>query len=287
MRHFFSVFEAEISAYAILCAMIEYLKMIFLAVVQGLTEFLPISSSGHLVLAQHFVSFDTMSGLGVELLLHAGTLVAVLYYYRAMIAELIRGFLRKEMPALVFVFAATLSMIPAVVIGLIFEEELDAAAESPIFVCSGLIITGCLLLATRLWAHTRERVVSPLRGLAMGVAQAIAMLPGISRSGSTIAVARFLGVRPDLAAAFSFLMVVPVIIGGNLLHIVKMFKDPAESAFAGLTPGLAVVGFVVAAIVGYASVAWMVRLLNRRHFWRFGFYCLALGIAGLIHFIWF
>ncbi|MBO7181977.1 MAG: undecaprenyl-diphosphate phosphatase, partial [Kiritimatiellae bacterium] len=129
-----------------------------------------------------------------------------------------------------------------------------------------------------------NREVTPLRGLVMGVAQALAMLPGVSRSGCTIATARFFGIKSADAAAFSFLMVVPVIVGGNLLHLLKAFKEPGESAFAGLTPGLAIAGFVVAALVGYASVAWMVRLLNRHAFWRFGFYCLALGVTGVLWF---
>lgn len=261
-----------------------YFQMILLAAVQGLTEFLPVSSSGHLVLAKHCLDFTAMSGLGVELLLHAGTLVAVLLFYRKLLAEVTRGLVRGEQSAWKFACAIVVSMIPAAVLGLLFEETLEAAAESPIFVCGCLIFTGLLLLATRLWGSDRGRDVTPLRGLAMGVAQAVAMLPGVSRSGSTIAMARFLGIQSERAAAFSFLMVVPVILGGNLLHVLRMLDNPQESAFAGLTPGLAITGFVVAAVVGYASVAWMVRLLNRQHFWRFGFYCFALGVGGLIWF---
>ena len=270
--------------YAILCGMETYLQMVILAVVQGLTEFLPVSSSGHLVLAKHFLGFNAMSGLGVELLLHGATLVAVLLFYRGLIAEVVGGLFRKEKRAWTFAVAVLVSMIPAVVLGLLCEEQLESAAESPLFVCGSLIFTGLLLLATRLWGRNLEKEVTPLRGLAMGCAQAFAMLPGISRSGSTIAMARFLGVKSNDAAAFSFLMVVPVILGGNILHVLKALDAPGESAFAGLTPGLAVAGFVVAAVVGYASVAWMVRLLNRHAFWRFGFYCLALGVSGVIWF---
>ena len=261
-----------------------YFQMILLAIVQGLTEFLPVSSSGHLVLAKHFLDFTAMSGLGVELLLHGGTLVAVLLFYRKLLKEVTVGLVRGEKSAWTFAVAILLSMIPAVVLGLCFEDALEAAAESPVFVCCSLIFTGLLLLATRRWGSDRGREVTPMRGVAMGVAQAIAMLPGVSRSGSTIAMSRFLGVQSERAAAFSFLMVVPVIIGGNLLHIVRMLGESQASAFEGLTAGLAITGFVVAGIVGYASVAWMVRLLNRQHFWRFGFYCLALGVGGLVWF---
>ena len=261
-----------------------YLQMIALAIVQGLTEFLPVSSSGHLVLAKHFLNFTVVGGLGVELLLHAGTLVAVVWFYRNLIVSTVIGLWRREAQAWRFTGAILLSTLPAVVVGLYFETALESTTESPFFVCACLIFTGLLLLATRLWGRDAGRDVTPLRGLAIGAAQAVALLPGVSRSGSTIAMSRFLGIKAETAAAFSFLMVVPVILGGNLLHIVRALGQEEASAFEGLTPGLAIVGFVLAAIVGYASVAWMVRLLNRRHFWRFGFYCLTVGLLGLIYF---
>lgn len=263
-------------------AMEIYIQMIILAIVQGLTEFLPVSSSGHLVLVKHLLGFNAISGVGIELLLHAGTLLAVFVFYRKLIAEVVMGLVRKECEAWRFVIAIAVSMIPASILGLAFDDQLEASAESPIFVCSCLIFTGLLLLSTRLLGRDDGKSVSPLRGFAMGCAQALALLPGVSRSGSTIAMARFLGIKPEKAAAFSFLMVVPVIIAGNLLHIVKALNNVGTSAFDGITPGLAFVGFVVAAVVGYVSVAWMVRLLNRTCFWRFGFYCVALGLVGIV-----
>ncbi len=260
--------------------MTEALQMAVLAAVQGLTEFLPVSSSGHLVLAQAVLGFKAVSGLGIELLLHGGTLVAVLLYYRKLVAETFAGLWRREREAWRFAVAVILSMIPAVAVGLCFEDQLEELAESPRFVCGALIFTGILLLATRRFGRDAGRDVSPVRGIWMGVAQAVAMLPGVSRSGSTIAMSRFLGVAPEKAAAFSFLMVVPVILGGNALHVVKALSEHDNGAFAGLTPSLALIGFIVSAAVGYASVAWMVRLLGRNSFWRFGFYCLAVGIFG-------
>ena len=266
--------------------MSEMIQMVILAVVQGLTEFLPVSSSGHLVLAKELLGFEAMSGLGVELLLHGGTLVAVLLFYRKLIAEIVAGLFQRKAEAWRFAIAVVISMIPAVVLGLLFKDQLEATAETPVFVCCALLFTGLLLLATRKWGHQEQgRDVSPLRGLLMGVAQAVAMLPGVSRSGSTIAMSRFLGVASDKAAAFSFLMVVPVIIAGNLYELLKVMTGEETGAFNGLTWPLGLVGFVVAAVVGYASVAWMVRLLNRNAFWRFGFYCLALGLAGLAYFL--
>lgn len=265
--------------------MSDWLQMGILAVVQGLTEFLPVSSSGHLVLAKELLGYEAMSGLGVELLLHAGTLVAVLAYYRTFIGELVRGLVRREREAWRFAAAVLISMIPAVILGLTCEAQLESLAGNPVFVCAALCFTGILLLATRTFGKDRGLEVTPLRGLLMGCAQAVAMLPGVSRSGSTIAVSRFLGVASEKAAAFSFLMVVPVILGGNILHVAKALSGDEASAFEGLTRGVGALGFCVSVAVGYLSVAWMVQLLGRRNFWRFGFYCLAVGLAGLGYFL--
>lgn len=265
--------------------MADWLQMVILATVQGLTEFLPVSSSGHLVLAKELLGYEAISGLGVELLLHAGTLVAVIVYYRKLIVEMVMGLVKKEREAWRFAFAILLSMIPAVILGLTCEDRLERLTEMPIAVCGALCFTGVLLLATRTFGKDCGRDVSPLRGVVMGLAQAIAMIPGVSRSGSTIAMSRFLGISSDKAAAFSFLMVVPVIFGGTLLHVMKAIDNPAESAFEGVTWVTGSLGFFVSALVGYLSVSWMVRLLGRRNFWRFGFYCLAVGLLGLGFFL--
>ena len=262
--------------------MSDLFNMTILAVVQGLTEFLPVSSSGHLVLAKAILGFEELSGLGVEVLLHGGTVVAVVAYYWRFIVETAVGLFRRDRAAWRFAFAVLVSMIPAVVAGLLFEDELEAAAESPLFVCGALVFTGLLLLSTRRFGRDAlDRDVSLGRGFLMGIAQAVAMLPGVSRSGSTIAMSRFLGVGTDKAAAFSFLMVVPVIVGGNVLYFLRALGNPAgDHPFANLTWAMGIVGFAVSALVGYASVAWMVRLLGRHHFWLFGFYCLAVGLFG-------
>lgn len=261
--------------------MSEWLQMVLLAIVQGLTEFLPVSSSGHLVLAKALLGFEAMSGLGVELLLHGGTLLAVLLYYRRFIGQTLAGLWRREAEAWRFALAVALSMVPAAALGLLCEAQLEALAERPRFVCGALLLTGALLLSTRWLGHRADRRLTYPAALAMGVAQAVAMVPGISRSGSTLAVARFFGLDRQQAAAFSFLMVVPVILAGNVLHLLKALGAEGQSAFAGLDPLTGALGFLVAGGVGYASVAWMVRLLGREHFWRFGFYCLGLGLLGL------
>lgn len=263
--------------------MIDYLQLGILALVQGLTEFLPVSSSGHLALAKEMLHFHSVTGLGVELLLHGGTVVAVLLYYRRFIGEIFCNLIRGERDAWRFTLAIIISMVPAVLIGLTCEEALESFTSNPAFVCCMLIITGAVLILTRCVKGRFEKDISPLRGFAMGIAQALALLPGISRSGSTIAMSRFLGVATEKAAAFSFLMVVPVILGGNLYHLLKALSDETGGVFQGLDWGTGCVGFFLSAIVGYLSVAWMVKLLGKRTFWKFGIYCLAIGLIGLTY----
>ncbi len=257
--------------------MSDAIDMFILAVIQGLTEFLPVSSSGHLALAKHLLGFEALQGLGVELLLHLGTLVAVFAYYRHFIMQVLKGIIHSDKAAWNFALCIVISMIPAVVVGILFEDALERIVAYPQAVAALLCVTGGMLIATRFFGKDRHREITPLRALVIGCAQAFAMLPGISRSGSTISAARFLGVAQERGASFSFLMVVPVILGGNILHLLKALNDTSESAFAGLTWSLATIGLLTSAIVGYLSVAWMVRLLARRRFWLFGIYCLTIG----------
>lgn len=258
--------------------MSEMMNMFVLAVVQGLTEFLPVSSSGHLALGKYLLGFEALDGFGVELLLHLGTLAAVFAYYWGFIVKTVKGLLAKEKEAWHFAICVLISMIPAVVVGLLWEERLEQVATYPRAVAGLLMVTGCMLIGTRLFGRERELEITPKSAFLIGCAQAFAMLPGISRSGSTISMARFIGIAQDKIARFSFLMVVPVILGGNLLHIVKALGGSGESAFEGLTWGLAVMGLATSAVVGYLSVAWMVRLLSKQRFWLFGIYCLTVGV---------
>ncbi|MEG2415392.1 MAG: undecaprenyl-diphosphate phosphatase [Kiritimatiellia bacterium] len=257
----------------------DTINMLILAIVQGLTEFLPVSSSGHLVLAKQALGFDVASGLGVVLILHLGTLVAVFVYYWKFIQKTVVGLFHHDAEAWRFTCAILISMIPAIIVGLLLKDNFDALEKRPEWVAAFLVVTGLILLTTRIWGRDEGKEVNSKRGWIIGLAQAFAMLPGISRSGSTIATSRFLGIASDKAAAFSFLMVVPIIIAGNAL---ELLKGGEGGAFEGLSLGLAALGFFVSAVVGYLSVAFMVRLLNRHYFWLFGFYCIAAGTLFLV-----
>jgi len=256
-------------------------EALLLGIIQGATEFLPISSSGHLVLSEAIMGIRE-GGLLVQVSLHAGTLLAVLVYFRSRIYHLFsRAFKSGDHGTasrryLLWLLAAT---IPAGVVGLLFEDSITTAFESPKVALAGLLLTGAILLSTK-WSNEREKPAAGLSGLWMGFAQALAILPGISRSGSTIAAGMWSGVNRREAAEFSFLLSVPAIGGASLLQLLDLMKGSA-GAVESLAVGL-VAGFVMAFVSGYAAIAVLLEVLRRRGLVPFAWYCWAVGLVGLI-----
>lgn len=249
------------------------LKVIVLAVIQGVTEFLPVSSSGHLVLAKHFLGLELGQGATLEIMLHAGTLVSILVFYWHRIAGVVAGVFRGEKAALRFAGLVLMGCVPAIVLGLTAKEQFESAFSHPRFAAGMLMITGVFLIVSH-FPKAAEKSIGWGSGLVIGLVQAFAMLPGISRSGSTIGMSRFLGIEPKEAAEYSFLMSAPLLAGASLLALFDLFKNGNNSGNSA--PEL-MLGFVISAGVGYFSIKWLVSLLQRGRFWRFGIYCLVLG----------
>jgi undecaprenyl-diphosphatase len=253
------------------------LKVILLAVIQGITEFLPVSSSGHLVLSKHFLGLDATTGATLEIVLHAGTLVSILVFYAKHLAQIITGMFKGKKDAVRFVLLVLLGCIPAIIVGLTTKDKLECAFSSPRLASCMLIITGVYLIASH-FAKPGSKRVGWVSGILIGISQAFAMLPGISRSGSTICTARFLGIEPKEAAEYSFLMSAPLLMGVSALALIDLCEHGNTSGNSALE---LIIGFVVSAVIGYFSIKWLVSLLRRGRFWRFGIYCLALGILSL------
>jgi undecaprenyl-diphosphatase len=255
-----------------------YVSLVLLAVVQGLSEFLPISSSGHLALGQMILGVGEGS-LIEDVVLHAGTLVAVLVFYRSALSDLIRGFFGAGGAAVDgidprrYVGLIVLGNLPAILIGFTLKDRIEEAFTSPWVVFASMGATAVLL-----WS-TRRRVAGPgapdaRTALLIGCAQAVAILPGASRSGWTIAVALWLGLRPEAAARFSFLLSIPAILGALTLQL----ADGTESS----TPaGPLLAGFAVAALVGLFALRWLVALVRRMELFRFAIYLCILTIVGV------
>ncbi|MHC4778519.1 MAG: undecaprenyl-diphosphate phosphatase [Planctomycetota bacterium] len=258
----------------------DLLEGIVLGAVQGITEFLPISSSGHLVLAQALLNVDS-PGIFLEIATHAATVLAVLAYYRRKILVLIANLgalprlssaSEEERAGLALIGMLLIASVPAGLVGLLLQDAIEKAFESPVLVLAMLTVTGVFLLATRLAPFGDSPRTLP-RALAVGVAQAAAILPGISRSGSTIGTGLFTGADPEKAAEFSFLLSVPAIVGATLLHVLKVKEAPPMVPMAA--------AFVTAFFTGLIAIALLIRVLKKRSMWIFGIYCLVLGIVGM------
>lgn len=255
-------------------------QAVILGLVQGATEFLPVSSSGHLVLAERLMGIST-DGVTFEVAVHAGTLVAVLLYFRRRIGDLVRavlgggstGSLEGVAASRRMIMFLVIGSIPAGLVGLIFKSEIEAMFAAPRMAALFLIVTGLWLLAMK-WARAPGGTMSTAKAWWIGCAQAVAILPGISRSGATIATGTLLGVSPAVAAEFSFLLSVPAVAGAMVLSL------PDVLAAGRFDPAI-LIGAVTAGITGYFALSAVFAALRRRRFLWFGAYCLTVGVAGV------
>ena len=252
-------------------------EALWLGIVQGLTEFLPVSSSGHLVMVQSWLGSIPGGDLVFEVAVHVATWFAIVVFYRARIAGLVRGVFAGQPDAWRYTSKLAVATLPAVAVGLLARERVEAAFDTPAVVGVGLLVTGGLLWTTR-WSEPRARRVEPGWGAAfvIGLAQAMAILPGISRSGSTVAVALALGVAPLAAAEFSFLLGVIAIAGAAVLVLPDAVNHGSLS-----WPTLSV-AFAAALVSGLVALGFFVWLLERRAFYLFAYYDWAVGSAFLI-----
>lgn len=256
-------------------------KSIVLGTVQGLTEFLPVSSSGHLSLLQRILNFDLSDGsmTFINIMLHLGTLVAVVVVFR----KDIRDLFRKPFRVLLMLVVAT---IPAAVVGLIFNDQIDAAfagEKGVLYLAICFAFTALMLLCTEFVATRRKKHadLNWLNTSCMGVMQAIALFPGISRSGSTIAAGTFAGAKPEKIAKFSFLMSIPVILGGFVLEIKDViFPGESGSPSFGVNEIVGMIfGVVFAAVSGFFAIKVMLKVIGKGNYKWFSFYLVLLSLT--------
>ncbi len=250
-----------------------------LGLVQGLTEFLPVSSSGHLVLVEA-LSGVHFTDVTVEVSLHVATLASVLVLYGRRLWQIVRGVFSGDAPSLRYAGLLVLATIPAGLIGVLLHRQIEAAFHSMVWLGIQFLITGAILWSTRGPQGDRTE---PSTGAAtvIGLAQAFAILPAISRSGATVAAALRAGLTPAAAAEFSFLMSIPVIAGAGLLEA----RDAAlNMSQIGVVPWA--VSFVAAFAAGIWSIRWLVALLQRGRFYAFAPYCWAVGVFTLVYALW-
>lgn len=271
---------------------LDYVTAALLGALQGLTEFLPISSSAHLALTQRWFDLDPNSPpmLLFDVLVHLGTLVAViivfckpaLRFFRRLYGEA-TGTAKGKPCAWWIALLAIAATIPTAVIGLLFQERFEAAFDSPKTIGTCLIVTGFLLIALLKVPRGRRgwRSLRWWEGALIGLAQAMAILPGISRSGSTICMASYFGWRRRWAAEFSFLIAAPAIAGGALLKIKDTF-ELSPGALEAITWGPILLGSAVSLVVGIFALMLLLGAVRRARLHYFAYYCWAVGVLTWI-----
>ena len=258
----------------------NYGEAILLGIVQGLTEFLPISSSGHLALGQELLGMTDVT-VTFDLLLHAGTLLTVLLYFWRPLFEMTQALWQKERTEdRKIIGLLAIATVPAVVVGFTLQDPLEQVKHHPMAVCGLLILTGILLMLPK-WLRKTEPTDGHTvkNSIVMGLGQALAILPGISRSGSSISLGMLVGLRPEKAAQFSFLMAIPAISGAILLK-----RDEIGTLATSPDVGPYAAGAAAAFLTGIGAVYLVMRLIKTGKFAIFAYYCFAIGLAGLVYF---
>lgn len=250
----------------------EYAEAALLGVLQGITEFLPISSSGHLVLAQHFLGRSLAGGITFEVVVHFGSLFSILVYFRERIWTMVTN---ARAVGLILI-----SMVPAGLVGLLFKDTIEAWFQNPVFVSGALMVTGTLLYSTKFVPEARGPV-TPMRAFGLGLAQAFAILPGISRSGTTIAIGSWLGIRREDLAEFSFIMVLPVIAGVTVLDL----KDVVQAGITDTAATILAIGFLTSFVSGYFALKTLIHIFKRKGLHPFSWYCWILGAGSMTWFL--
>ena len=261
----------------------SWFEALILGIVQGLTEYLPVSSSGHLAIGSYLFGIDGADNLTFTVLVHVATVLSTFVILWSEIDWILKGLFKFKMNDETRYFINILvSMIPIGIVGVFFKDTVEEIFGS------GLLIVGCMLLVTAAllifsyYAKPRQKEkISWRDALIIGIAQACAVMPGLSRSGSTIATGLMLGNKKESLAQFSFLMVIPPILGEALLDVLKMVKG--ENVTGSMETLPLVVGFVAAFVAGCVACKWMINIVKRGKLVYFGIYCAIVGLVTIAY----
>ena len=251
-----------------------WLEAVILGIIQGLTEFLPISSSGHLVLAQHFMDINER-GVLLEVILHIGTLIAILTYYWDELTNLAKDVFNGVAESRTYVLYLAVATVPAALAGIFFENRIESSFI-PSVVIWMLMITGLAVGSTYFVKHRSRREFTYMIVLYIGFAQAFAILLGISRSGITISVALLMGIKHHEAAKFSFFMAIPALFGAILLQMIKIDNLQQIALFP------LIIGLLTAAVTGYLVINWLLAVISKGKFYLFFLYCITIAIIAYV-----
>lgn len=261
------------------------IQAFILGLVQGLTEYLPVSSSGHLTIGQEILGVTSEENLTFDVAVHVATVLSTLVILWKEVVWLLNGVLKfKWNDEMRYAACILVSMIPVGIVGVFFKDYIEEIFGS------GLLIVGiCLLVTASLLAFSyyykpqQKENISMRDAFIIGLAQAVAVLPGLSRSGSTIATGLLLGNNKAKLAQFSFLMVIPPILGEALLDVMKAIKHGADAVAGDISMSALAVGFIAAFISGCAACQWMVNIVKKGKLIYFAYYCVAIGLLAIVY----
>lgn len=261
----------------------DWIEALILGIVQGLTEYLPVSSSGHLAIASNFFGINGEDSLMFTVAVHVATVLSTLVMLWKEIDWILKGLFKFEMNAETkYALNILVSMIPVGIVGLFFKDKVEEAFGSGLLVVGVMLLVTAVLLIFSFYARPRQKERLSLRdAFVIGLAQACAVMPGLSRSGSTIATGLMLGNKKEMLAQFSFLMVIPPILGEALLDILKAVKGEDVMGGVGMLPLF--VGFMAAFISGCFACKLMINIVKKGKLVYFGIYCAIVGLAIMIY----
>ena len=262
----------------------DWLQALILGIIQGLTEYLPVSSSGHLAIGANLFGMSGEENLTFTVAVHVATVLStVVILWKEIVWIFADIFKWKWNEGMRYAVNILISMIPVAIVGLLFKDKVEAIFGSGLLVVGICLLVTASLLAFSYWAKPRQREnISPLHAFIIGIAQALAVLPGLSRSGSTIATGLLLGNKKERLAQFSFLMVIPPILGEALLDVKDIAEVGVSQAMAGLSPVALAVGFLAAFISGCLACKWMINIVKKGKLIWFALYCAIVGVATII-----
>ena len=258
----------------------DWIEALILGLIQGLTEFLPVSSSGHLEIGKALLGVNAVDNLRFTVVVHGATVLSTIIVFRKDILSLLQGLFEfKWNESTQYVAKIAFSMIPIAIVGLFFKDQVEELfnTDKMLFLVGCMLLVTAALLAFTFHAKQKEKEISFRDALIIGIAQTCAVLPGVSRSGSTIATGLLLGNKKAEVAKFSFLMVLVPIIGENILDIFKTDVSQAGS----IDTSILIVGFIAAFVSGLLACSWMIKIVKKGKLIYFAVYCLIVGLIAM------
>ncbi|MBO6080131.1 MAG: undecaprenyl-diphosphate phosphatase [Bacteroidales bacterium] len=270
----------------------SWLEALILGIVQGLTEFLPVSSSGHLTILSNLFGLEGESNLTMIVVLHVATVLSTLVILWNEVVWIFKDLFTKQSwksysglnEGTQYAINILISMIPVGIVGFFFKDAVEEIFGSGLLIVGIMLLVTAALLAFSYYAKPRQREkISPLHAFIIGIGQAVAVMPGLSRSGTTIATGLLLGNKKEKMAQFSFLMVIPPVLGEALLDVKDIAEQGFSTAMSGISAGTMIVGFLAAFITGCLACKWMINVVKRGKLIWFAVYCVIVGLFAIIY----